>query len=126
MLRLYAQGIAAGLGAGMGIGALLAVVPLGLFSFIGAIVIGLAVGESVSKATRRLPFRGLAAIAFCCALVGPTMGQAVMFAARAPLPFSDPLMRLQIALSFALSIAQPMTLVMAIIGGIIATTRVTR
>jgi hypothetical protein len=126
MLRLYAQGIAAGLGTAMAAGALLAFVRLGFFSIIGALLIGAIVGEVVSKATRRLPVRGFAVVAFVCAVLGPVVGEVLLFAVTMPVPVSDPFSRLEIAVGFVLASSSPMSLVVALAAGFIATTRVTR
>jgi hypothetical protein len=116
-------GGAAGLGAAMVAGAILPFVSFGFFTLLLMLLVGYLVGEAVSRSTRRLPYRGLAILAFLCAAVGPPFGRACMLAATTPI--GDPLARFGLAVVLSFSSLGLIGLLMAGIAGAVAYSRVT-
>jgi hypothetical protein len=124
-LGMYLKAGAAGLGTAIAAGALATMVPLGFgfFGFIVAFLIGYAVGDIISRVSRRLPYRELAVLAFICASVGPILGRAIVVALMFPVPSLAA--KAQLALTVALSLG-PFELLAAAFAGIIAAGRVSR
>ena len=121
---MYLQSGAAGLGAATGIGALLTVLPLGFFGFIGALIGGYLVGDVVSRVSRRLPYRELAILAFACATVGAVLGRAVVFAVM--FPIGDPAVRVSVAATSALFSLGLFGILATVFAGVVAAGRVMR
>jgi hypothetical protein len=123
-LGLYFSGTAAGLGTAMLGGAVLPFLSFGFFTLLLTLLVGYLVGEAVSRSTRRLPYRGLAILAFVCAAIGPILGRACVLAAMAPFP--DPVARVSFSLMGAFASLGVFGLLMAIAAGMVASSRVTR
>jgi hypothetical protein len=105
-------------------GVLLSLVNLGILSLLLVILAGYLVGEAVSLASRRLPYRGLAVLAFACASLGPSLGRAALLAAMIPMP--DPALRATLAVTAAFQSLGAFGLLAAVVAGVIASNRVTR
>jgi hypothetical protein len=95
----------------------------GFFTLLLMLLVGYLVGEAVSRSTRRLPYRGLAILAFGCAAVGPPLGRACLLAATTPL--GDPVTRFGFALLLSFGSLGIFGLLMAGIAGALAYSRVT-
>lgn len=113
----------AGLGVGMLGGIVLSFLPGGLL-FIPLILTGFLVGEAVSAASNRRGGRGLVIIAFTCAVVGPILGRAVLTALLLPLP--APALRATVAFGGAVESLGIFGLLLLMLAGVIASTRVDR
>lgn len=122
--RAYLWSGAAGLGVALLGGTVLSVVPLGALMFLPLILIGWLVGEAVSAAAQRKANTALGVIAFTCATVGPILGQAAMLAPR--IPIADPTLRANVALAIAVQSLGPSGLLLLLVAGVIAATRVQR
>jgi hypothetical protein len=121
---LYLQAGGAGLATAVAAGALLSILPLGFLAMFALLAVGYVVGEAVSRASRRLPYRELAIVAFVCACLGPTLGRALLLALLVPFP--DAGARALLALTAAFQSLGPFGVLVSIIAGIIASNRVTR
>jgi hypothetical protein len=115
---------AAGLAVGMVSGIVLSVAPLGALFFLPLLLTGVLVGEAVSAVARRRAARGLAGLAFGCAVVGPILGQAALLAPR--LPVADPTVRAHLTLAVALQSLGPLGLLLLAVAGAVAASRITR
>ncbi len=105
-------------------GAVLSFLHFGALTLLPLLLTGFLVGEAVSSAGRRWPDRKLAMIAFACASVGPSLGQALVYAVMMPIP--DPGVRIVVALTAAMQSLGMFGILIAMISGVIASTRVTR
>jgi hypothetical protein len=119
----YAAGIGAGLGVAAICGVALGMLPVPGLSWLFILVTGFAVGEAVSAASNRQRTTGLAMIAFASVLVGTLVGQWLPLLARmAAVPGA---LQPQLLIVLLLQVG-PMEIVLLLIAGVIASTRVTR
>lgn len=114
----YAAATAAGLGVGALGGALLGFVG---FGGLGLLVVGLAVGEVVSRAGGRRGGTTLAVVAFFGAVVGPLLGRAAVIALLVPLP--DLGMRLALMAQVMIPLMMSVEGLFLVVGGLIASSR---
>jgi len=121
-LLVYGRSIGAGVGVGAMCGAFLAVIQFGALAFLPMLLMGFLVGEAVSAAGRRRPARELAVIAFLSAVVGPVAGRALVFWLLTPI--ADPAIRASFALSAAFQALGAFGVLLAIVAGVIASSRV--
>jgi hypothetical protein len=105
-------------------GACLGILPLGFLSLFAMLLVGYLVGEAVARASRRLPYRELAILAFCCASLGPVLGRAVLLAVILPLP--DTGSRVMLAATATLLSLGPWGALASVAAGLVAANRVTR
>jgi hypothetical protein len=123
-LPLYLRGGAAGLAVAMLAGVLLPFLGFGIFNLLLIVLAGYLVGEAVSSVTRRLPYRGLAVVAFLCASLGPSVGRALLVAVVTPHP--DLGVRVMFGATAALRSLDPLEILALIVAGIVASNRVLR
>jgi hypothetical protein len=82
---------------------------------------GLLVGEAVSAASNRRGGRSLAILAFCCAVLGPIVGQALLPAILMPLSGRSAILMVALA-----QFLDPIRMLFLLVAGLIASTRVDR
>jgi hypothetical protein len=103
-------------------GAVLVVLPFGAFAMIPLLLTGFLVGEAMSAAAARRGARGLTILAFACAVLGPVLGRAAVVALF--VPGQEPAMRAALALLTATQSMGGFEVLLLLVSGVIATTRV--
>jgi len=113
---------AAGFGVGMLGGVILSVAPFGALIVLPLLLTGFLVGEAVSAASNRRMGSGLAILAFLCATLGPIAGRALLVAVA--FPAISGAARVNLALNVAVQSLSGLELLLLLVAGVIATTRV--
>ncbi len=111
-----------GLGVGMVCGVLLSLLQFGALAILPLLMTGFLVGEAVSATARRWSGTHLVVVAFLCAVLGPLLGKALLIA---PLvPTASPGAKAAGALIGAARTTGVFELLLLVVAGVIATTRV--
>ena len=117
----FLAGGAAGLLVGIVSGVLLSFLRFDALSFLPLLLMGYLVGESVSAAANRKSGLALAIVAFMCAFWGPLLGRSLLFMLT-PVGFESS--RAAAALVDALAAQGPFGILLLMVAGVIAATRV--